>query len=441
MTRRPRPLAACSLGLLALAAFAVALAADPVDRLLYTRADVMAATAGEAVLRRVYARQLELPSARCDAAPFSCVRQQHYGQVYAVAFFQERMTRGVDGTANVDRRELGRVTIAVSLTKELEDRFDDALQGFLRRLGESEYALPWAGMRFGVEPLDQAALERSTAPAWVCTQRDGVYGFDLLVSEDQRAARTYSRAGSDAEAACRTLDEAVKDADPVSIRTLPSIQSQVIREVRLVSSATLGGLTWADRLASIPDGATLKKARLEGDRRTGGARDQHDGAYRGHEGRYGGVERDVRLPRASLDLTELPMWASRWTFDALRERFGDAPGSERDPRVSLDVALVPIADPLMDGLERSKTELFVPEERVIAAALARMRNSALLGPALLGEALADPEIWPSRGDWLVVSCRDDGSARYGIAPFADAAEVANPREACAAIRRVIERSR
>jgi hypothetical protein len=33
--------------------------------------------------------------------------------------------------------------------------------------------------------------------------------------------------------------------------------------------------------------------------------------------------------------------------------------------------------------------------------------------------------------------RDDGSALYGITPFAEVARVDNPREACAAIRREI----
>ena len=48
-----------------------------------------------------------------------------------------------------------------------------------------------------------------------------------------------------------------------------------------------------------------------------------------------------------------------------------------------------------------------------------------------------PPLWPSFGDWIIVTCYDDGSARYGVAPFADVAKVSNPREVCAAIRREI----
>jgi len=97
--------------------------------------------------------------------------------------------------------------------------------------------------------------------------------------------------------------------------------------------------------------------------------------------------------------------------------------------------VAPVADTLMSELDRGRTELFVPEGRLVAAAIAQFVRSAAVGPPAVADALADPEIWPSRGVWIVVTCRDDGSARYGITPFAEAADVANPREACAAIRR------
>ena len=65
-----------------------------------------------------------------------------------------------------------------------------------------------------------------------------------------------------------------------------------------------------------------------------------------------------------------------------------------------------------------------------------LQHSAQLGPEKVAEALnSRPGPWPSAGDWLVVECRDDGTARYGIAPFVSVAKVTNPREACAAVRR------
>jgi hypothetical protein len=421
--------------LAAAALIAPELAADPAERLLYTRADVLTVVAGEVALRRAYTRQLELPSETCEAGAFTCVVDRTYRQVYALSFIEETVSRGADGMATVERRERGRLTIALELPKEAETRLEDALVAHVRQLGVAAFALPRAGMSFLEEPLGHETLLQSVAPAWVCTELDGAYAYHLLSNDGNGGDRSYSRHGNDAKNPCRTIEGAVESVEPTMFRTMPDIRAELRWEVRLASLSSLKGLTWTDRLVPIPDGATFKKSSLSGDRTTGGRRESRDGGFVAHEGRYGAVEHDARLPRASLDLAGAPMWITRWTFDSIRERYGAEPKSERDATVSLLVAVAPFPDPLMSDLDRARTDLFVPEERLVASAVARFVRSATLGPFAVADALSDPEIWPSRGAWVVVTCRDDGSARYGIAPFAEAAEVANPREACAAIRR------
>jgi hypothetical protein len=432
---RSLSLATVALGLVAWVASARA--AEPAEKLLYTRADIVTAATGEASLRRAYTRQMELPSETCAGGPFTCATDRLYGQVYMLAFFEETVSRGADGKAMLDRRERGRLTLALDLSKEAENRFEDAVLAHLEQLGVAAFARPWASMRFLDEPLGQRSLRQSAAPVWVCTELDGAYGYDLLVIEGDKGERSYSGSGDAAKSACRAIEGAVKDAEPTLFRTIPDIRAQLRQDVRLASFSNLDGLTWANRLVTVPGGATFKKLVLGGDRKTGAVRDFKDGVFVGNEGRYGAVARDARLPRANLELAEVPMWVTRWTFDATRERFGKDPRTERDPRVSFLVAVAPVSDPLMDKVERARIELFVPEHRVIAAAIARLAESATLGPSSIVDALTDPTIWPSSGDWMIVTCRDDGSARYGLAPFADAAEVANPRDACAAIRRQI----
>ena len=167
---------------------------------------------------------------------------------------------------------------------------------------------------------------------------------------------------------------------------------------------------------------------------TGSTQNDRGGVFVAKEGRYGGVERQVSLPRASLTLAGYPMWVTKWRFDATRERFGKNPKSEREPAQSLIVAVAPLTDTSI--LEPAKLNLTVPDDQLIASAEEKLRRGKVT-PEDVVRALADPEVWPYRGEWLVVTCRDDASARYGIAPFIDAAEVANAREACAALRRVI----
>jgi hypothetical protein len=421
----------------AAASLAAMPAAEP-GKLLYSRADVVNMVTGEVSLRRAYTRQIELPSETCEGGALTCVVDRAYGQVYALGFVEETVSRGTDGKAIVDRRERGRLTIALDLPKAAETRLEDALVAHVGQLGAAEFARPRAGMSSSEEPLGIDILLQSAAPAWVCTELDGAYAYDLLSKGEHGDFRSHSRDGDDAKKACRAIEDAAQSVEPTSFRTMPDTRAQLRQEVRLSSFSTLKGLTWSTRLVPIPAGATFKKGSLSGDRKTGSIRDSRDGVFRGHEGLHGGVERDARLPRASLDLAGVPMWVTRWRFDAIHERYGEEPKSERDATVSLLVALAPFADPLMSELDRSRTDLFVPEESLVTAVMARFVRSAAVGPSGVADALADPGIWPSHGEWIVVTCRDDGSARYGITPFAEAAEVANPREACAAVRRGLE---
>jgi hypothetical protein len=102
---------------------------------------------------------------------------------------------------------------------------------------------------------------------------------------------------------------------------------------------------------------------------------------------------------------------------------------------SIVIAVVPITDALMPQLSRPQTPLEVPERALVDRLVFRLQESAELTRDVVQAGLADPEVWPGGGDWLVVSCLDDGTAQYGVAPFGVAARVTNPQEACAAITR------
>jgi hypothetical protein len=412
---------------------ALAAVADARGESFYSRADVLLSTTGEVSFHRAYTKRLDLPSPDCEAGSFKCDADRIYGQVYLLSFVEETTRRGEEGGATIERRDRGRLAIALDLPRDAEDAFEAALRLHLDGLGAPQFVRPRAGMGFRELPLEQRVLSQSAAPAWVCAELDGAYTFDLIVRRPQ-SDHTYARSGDEARKACRTLEAALEDVPPTIHRTIPDVREQVRQEVRLESFSSLEGLTWANRLAALPEGATFEKKRLAKGRKTGRMRQLEGDAFVGHEGRYAGVECDVRLPRASLELTGAPMWITRWTFAATRERFGRDPRRAGESRGIVLLALVPIADPLMDELEAARSDLTVPEEALMAVVTNRFERSASLDGSLVADALNDPTAWPQRGSWMIVICRDDGPARYGIAPFADAAEVANPREACAAIR-------
>jgi hypothetical protein len=373
-----------------------------------------------------------MPLPECAQGRFACIEDTIYGQVYELSFTAEKLSREREGVLATDRADRGRLLVVLDLSKQDEDSFEDACRAELASLSPAAFSLPQAGMGYLQGAFSQELLERSAHPAWVCTELQGTYRCDIVA-----ARGSYSADGEIAERVGRTIAQATASIPANIIRSPPDIRAQERTEVRFRSSSTLTGLTWSDRLAPVPGGASFTKQPLEG-KKTGGSRDSMGGVYRGHEGRFGETEREVRLPAASLELLGVPMWVSEWRFEKTRETFGETPTAKREPPVSVVLALAPIADPLMDDLSRGRSPLTVPADTLVDSALMLFGQNAKLDPTLVAEAIANPQLWPDAGDWLIVECRDDGTARYGIAPFASAAAVTNPSEACAAIRRELQ---
>jgi hypothetical protein len=430
---RIRALLSCVVAVLAQT---VTFVSNAEEEILYTRVDVLEATTGEVEFRRAYTQRLALPQAECEGGEFTCTEDRIYGEVYSLTFSEELVSRRPDGKAELEREPRGQLIVAVDLSPESEDFLEEALVAHLEGLSVTSYSRPHAGMGYLRGPLSKQAILQSSLPAWVCAELNGDYIFQLVVSENEEFLRSYERTGEVAYRACRVIEDAVEDVSAEILRTMPDIRAQVRHAVSMRSASTLTGLTWSDELASIPDAVTFEKRRLDG-QKTGGARDRREGVYRGHEGRYGDVERDVLIPSAALNVVEAPMWVTRWSFEAAREDFGAQPEVVHESSASIVMAVLPVTDPLMAELSRTRIPLHVPEERLVEEAIARFEHSAVLAPSLVEVTFSYPENWPAHGDWMVVSCRDDGSARYGIAPFSVAAEVANPRETCAVIMREI----
>jgi hypothetical protein len=402
------------------------------ERALYERADLVEALTGEVQLRRAYTRPLQLPLPECVQGRFACTEDTIYGQVYELSFTAEKLSRQGEGVLGTDRADRGRLLAVLDLSKPDEDSFEDACRAELASLSPAAFSLPQAGMGYLRGAFSQELLQRSARPAWVCTELRGNFLCDIVA-----AGGAYSAEGEIADRVGRTIGQVTGGIPPDIIRSPPDIRAQERTAVRFRSSSTLTGLTWSDRLAPVPGGATFTKQPLEG-KKTGGSRDSMGGVYRGHEGRFGETAREVRLPAASLELLGVPMWVSEWRFEKTHETFGATPTARREPPVSVVLALAPIADPLMDALSRSRSPLTVPADTLVDAAVMLFGQRAKLEPSLVADAIANPQLWPDAGDWLIVECRDDGTARYGIAPFASAAAVTNASETCAAIRRELQ---
>ena len=398
----------------------------PEERVLYSRADLVEALTGQVELRRAVNRSIELPVPECPQGRFACSVETIYSQVYELSFSAEKFSRRED-RIETTWEDRGRLLMALDFEQKDADAFDGALRAELAGLSAPAFTAPQAGMGYRRGSLEQDVLDLSRQAAWVCTELNHAYSCDIRMDPT-----SYSGSGAAVEPAGRSISGSVAASSPDIVRTVPDVRAMDRTAIRLRSSP-IAEATWADRLATVPDGATFEKRILDG-KRTGAVRDIRGNRYYGHEGRYNNVERDVLLPRASLELAGLPMWVGEWHFETTHEVFGTAPAERADASPSLLMAVVPIADPLMDNPDRIGSRVDFPADRFVGSAVNILEREMKLNPDAIVKGFSDPELWPARGDYLVVTCRDDGNARYGIAPFVDAAAVGNPREACAAIR-------
>lgn len=432
-------------------AFAGEAAVDPV---VYTRADVERATAGRIEWRRAWAVRLMLPAHRslephesfdmaawrsCIAEP-GCSVAQVYGQSHRLDFFLDRVEQDASGGTRSSVEELGRIAVAADLAPGDEDELEEVLEARLRGLGSPAFDDPFAGMGRDHRAPWQEFHRRSQRPWWFCTEVGGAVDFSARSVHERGGYTTSPPTPESAARICEALGSALDAVEPVVFRTLPNVLAQVRHSVRRRAVSTFGDLTWTDRLAPLPSGVVFRKRALDEGELTGAIREGFaSGVYRGREGRIAGVEREVEIERnVSLELLGAPMWTARWTFERESETFGRDGVLRTDPPRTIEVAVVPFADPLHEARPGFERSLDVPERALLETAAALYRGGGTPGPEAIEQALAQYDLWPANGDWMVVGCYADGTAWFGVAPFGLVARVTNAGETCAAIRRELD---
>ncbi len=408
---------------------------SPAADVFWSRAEVLEQIHGVAEVRGPVQARLELPDPQCETGPFSCTADRLYSTVVGVRFTQLVLRSG-GGQARWEEIERGEIVSAFEFDSDAALQFGEDVAEIVRRLSPARFELPFAGLGHLEPPLEAWRLERSKWPAWVCAVREGRSWADIVAKVERGSSvHAWGRGGEIAERGCASLREALRTAETEAFRTLPVVRRLREREVSLERGSTLSGATWLEALASLPEEVHYEKRWVAG--KTGGARDTHHGLYRGQEGRYHGVERRVVLGTAMFDLAARPAWVARFVFSTRERRFGAEARDEVLQEARLLVGIVPLRDPLMSEAAAGEP-LAVPEEGILQRVLSRLEGSSEPGPEDALQALGDPELWPAFGDWLVVSCDDQGDASYGIAPFVDAARVGNPETVCPALERVLE---
>ncbi len=76
------------------------------------------------------------------AGSSACSEDAMYGQVYELSFSAERLSRKLDGSFKTDRTDRGHLLVALDLSKETEDAFEDAWLNEVTALSPAAFSLP-----------------------------------------------------------------------------------------------------------------------------------------------------------------------------------------------------------------------------------------------------------------------------------------------------------
>src|SRR2546425_387916 len=125
-------------------------------------------------------------SCRANRRPVQCAvhcrdgwlrKRTDCGMTHQTARAQRRTRACVLAT---DRTDRGRLLVALDLSKETEDAFEDAWRAELAALSPAAFSLPRAGMGYLKGTLSQSLLGQSARPAWVCAELGGTYACDIV---------------------------------------------------------------------------------------------------------------------------------------------------------------------------------------------------------------------------------------------------------------------
>jgi hypothetical protein len=410
-------------------AFAPALAGTVV----FERVEPVEVRTGVMRLKTVQAPLLEVPDLEArDPIPW---REQRFQRLYAIEFGLETKRR--DRAAAVDDR--GTLLVAVQAKPDDLVALDERIRAHLASLGPDAFALPLTGFYEGQPPLD-GLIAITVGPSFTCTVRPGRKTAGIYQRTADSAGITGFSTGDIPERLCPELLGAVAGSAAEETRTLSGPREIHEIVVELEVSNTLPEEVLLDDLPGLPSGVTWTKRSKEG------------GGYSVESGEagtipratffFGGMEWDASTVPSSLspDLLSRGAYVSRWTLRTLERRVGVEPKREVGMAGVLTLALLLVPPPALEG-EKSPSKASLPvrfdADAFRAEVARRLDAGSALDAATLESALTvEPKGLDSDG-FLLVVCRGDGSAWFGLPPTRTHSPVTNASLICAAMDRML----
>lgn len=404
---------------------ALLLAAAPVlERLVPLEVET-----GVVRLRTVEAPLLEVPDLRMgpDVRKWELGdwSEQRFSRLYRIEFFLE--TRTAEGKVTLDER--GALLVAARLADRDLQAVDDTIRARLRGLGTDAFSDTLAGFFLDPSPLAQL-MYVSTAPSWSCVRGKG-FGSTSGRAEAYTAngARSMDFSGR----VCTTFWQATEDAAVEEIRVLSNPRRARDISLRLETTDPIPKDILGRELAPLPPGTTFTRGPATQDGCGGIMNILSHGEFS-----CDGTEWKADTQPASISPEVLPHHAfvSRWTYEEIERTFGADPRRETRTRESLLMALVPVAH--SSNAPAPDQQVVVPFQ--LDAFRAEMARRLAMQPAVSLEVLE--QAFTQYGvlelaDLLLVVCRPDGTAWFGLPPTLARNTVTNAPLFCAAMERLL----
>jgi hypothetical protein len=399
---------------------------------IYRRAELTEIRTGIVDVRVVYGPRLDIP-VNCDEGFFACREELSFTRLYAMDLALE--TRSVmEGTSRIDRENRGSVFLALNFDAEDEELFDDKLRAHLSSLGADVFMEDYAQLEIS-EPITMIPA-RSMTRSLACFRSDDsgkMMSFSRTLGIDDDTGKEYVKTNhthewylnEQWESLCDAMAEATRDVYPDEIRTLPIPRKVEESRIHFVGRNSIRDVAYVEELTPLPQGSSFTRARIAEDDSLGtstraagdGSSAQASWAVQDERWTYAAEQADI-----SPNAVQNNAWLTRWELESVERSFGPDPVDQvlsvssftiaflaTPPPVQVDRDNMPLLD---DTIEEISVRL--DEAAFLAELGKRLDQQKELNVGTLEKVLKDMPAGLDSAGWILVICRPDGSAAFGI---------------------------